>query len=97
MLSKHYLNQGIEQFYKILGATDILGNPVGLISNLGRGVEELYSEPYQGVLTGNVGKAALGIGRGVTGFVRKSTYGVTKSVSQLTGTWYMGIKGFSGR
>lgn len=45
-LVKHYLMQGIQQVYKILGATDIVGNPVGLISNLGRGVEELYSEPF---------------------------------------------------
>jgi len=46
LLSKHYIKQGISQVYKILGATDIVGNPVGLISNLGRGVEELYSEPF---------------------------------------------------
>lgn len=45
-LFKHYFMQGVQQIYKILGATDIVGNPVGLISNLGRGVEELYSEPF---------------------------------------------------
>lgn len=38
ILSKHYLTLGIQQLYKVLGATDILGNPVSLISNLGRGV-----------------------------------------------------------
>jgi hypothetical protein len=31
ILSTHYINQGINQIYKILGATDIIGNPVGLI------------------------------------------------------------------
>jgi vacuolar protein sorting-associated protein 13A/C len=89
--------QGVQQIYKILGAIDIVGNPVGLISNLGRGVEELYSEPFQGVLAGDMSKAARGLGKGIVGLTRKSAYGVSNSVSKLTGTWYMGIKGLSGR
>ena len=70
---------------------------MGLLSNLGRGVEELYLEPFQGALTGDMSRAARGIGKGVVGFAKKSTFGVSMSVSKLTGTWYMGIKGFSGR
>ncbi|TNV88198.1 hypothetical protein FGO68_gene7808 [Halteria grandinella] len=97
ILIKHYIMQGVQQIYKILGATDIVGNPVGLISNLGRGVEELYSEPFQGVLAGDMSRAARGLGKGLIGFTKKSAYGVSNSVSKLTGTWYMGIKGLSGR
>jgi vacuolar protein sorting-associated protein 13A/C len=97
LLSKHYIKQGISQVYKILGATDIVGNPVGLISNLGRGVEELYSEPFQGVLSGNMSNAAKGLGRGVVGFTKKTAFGVSNSVSKMTGTWYVGLRGFSGR
>ena len=96
-LIKHYVTQGIQQIYKVLGSTDIVGNPVGLISNLGRGVEELYSEPFQGALTGNISQAARGIGKGIFGFATKSAYGISNSVSKLTGTWYMGIRGLSGR
>jgi len=51
-----------------LGATDIVGNPVGLINNLGRGVEELYSEPFKGALTGQISGVARGVGKGVKGF-----------------------------
>ncbi len=81
----------------MLGATDILGNPVSLISNLGRGVEELYSEPFQGLLTGDISQAASGLGRGVKGLVGKTAFGVGNSVAKLTGTWYVGLRGFSGR
>ncbi len=41
-LITHYTTLGIQQIYKVLGATDIVGNPYGLIENLGRGFEELY-------------------------------------------------------
>lgn len=68
ILSKHYITQGIQQIYKVLGATDIVGNPVGLINNLGRGVEELYSEPFKGALTGQISGVARGVGKGVKGF-----------------------------
>lgn len=97
ILSKHYITQGIQQIYKVLGATDIVGNPVGLIDNLGRGVEELYSEPFKGALTGSVSGVASGVGKGVKGFVKNTTNGVSNSLAKLSGTWYLGIKGLSGR
>jgi len=97
VLSKHYINQGIQQIYKILGATDIIGNPVGLISNLGRGVEELYSEPFKGVISGDMSRAAIGLGKGVIGFGKKAAFGIGGSISRMTGTWYVGLREFSGR
>jgi hypothetical protein len=35
--------------------------------------------------------------RGVVGFTKKTAYGVSNSVSKLSGTWYVGLRGFSGR
>lgn len=69
---------------------------MGLINNLGRGVEELYSEPFQGVMSGDVSNIAKGLGKGILGFTSKTAYGLSNSVSKLTGVWYMGIKGISG-
>jgi len=97
IMMKHYVTQGVQQIYRILGATDIVGNPVGLISNLGRGVEELYMEPFQGVMQGDVKGIATGLGKGIRGFTSKTAYGISNSMSKLTGTWYLGIKGFSGQ
>jgi hypothetical protein len=64
---------------------------------LGRGVEELYSEPFQGVLSGDMSRAALGLGRGVIGFGKNAAFGIGGSVSRMTGTWYVGLRGLSGR
>lgn len=79
-MMKHYVKQGLQQFYQILGSTDIIGNPAGLINNLGRGVELLYNEPYQGILAGNAKDAAKGIGRGIKGLLANTTVGVSNSV-----------------
>ncbi|CDW72110.1 ph domain protein [Stylonychia lemnae] len=96
-LTKHYVKQGLEQIYQVFGATDIIGNPVSLINNLGRGVELLYSEPFQGVLQGSAKQAMKGITKGIKSFASNTAIGVSNSVSKMTGTWYMSISNLSGR
>lgn len=80
----------------MLGSTDILGNPAGLVNNLGRGVAELYSEPLEGILEGDAGQAVKGVARGVKGLVSHSAFGVSNSVSRMSGTLYLGLKHLSG-
>jgi Vacuolar-sorting-associated 13 protein, DH-like domain len=36
--------------YKILGSSDLIGNPSSLVSNLGTGVKDFFYEPAQGVV-----------------------------------------------
>lgn len=33
------------QFYKLIGSSDLIGNPVGLVNKLGTGVYEFVKEP----------------------------------------------------
>ena len=42
-------------------------------------------------------RAALGLGRGVIGFGKNAALAIGSSVSRLSGTWYVGLRGFSGR
>ena len=49
-LTWHYEQEVIAQTYKIIGAADILGNPVGLFSNLSSGVMDLFYEPIHGIM-----------------------------------------------
>ena len=42
-------------------------------------------------------RAALGLGRGVVGFGKKAAFGIGGSISRMTSTWYVGLRGFSGR
>jgi len=49
-ITKNYTRQAIFQFYKLIGSSDIIGNPVGLVDKLGTGVYEFISEPTKGLL-----------------------------------------------
>ena len=44
-IRRHYVIQGLQQIYKILGSLSIIGNPVGLVTNLGKGVTHLFQDP----------------------------------------------------
>ena len=63
-ITKNYSQQAIFQFYKLLGSSDIIGNPVGLVDKLGTGVFEFVSEPTKGLLKGP-DEFIGGIGKGV--------------------------------
>jgi hypothetical protein len=49
-ISLHYTDQLFYQVHRLIGSADILGNPVGLFSNLSSGVAELFYEPWQGLI-----------------------------------------------
>jgi len=44
----HYVFQGIKQFYKILGSSDLLGNPLSFVEKLGDGAVDFVKEPIKG-------------------------------------------------
>jgi len=44
---KHYKAQLVQQLYKLVGSFEFLGNPVGLVNNLGTGVKDFFYEPAQ--------------------------------------------------
>lgn len=86
-LIKNYQRQGVLQFYKILGSSDLIGNPVGLIDKLGTGVLEFISEPVKGVIKGP--KAfAEGITKGIRSLVGNIVAGSFGSISKITGNLY---------
>lgn len=48
-IRKHYSTQMVRQLYKLIGAFEFLGNPVGLVNNLGTGMHDFFYEPAQGI------------------------------------------------
>ncbi|KAI9322742.1 hypothetical protein BX666DRAFT_2109183 [Dichotomocladium elegans] len=100
----HYREEILFQLHKLLGSVDILGNPVGLFSNLSSGFGELFYEPYQGfIMSDRPQDLGIGIARGVGGFMKKGVFGVTDSMSRFTGSIGKGLsvatmdKGFQDR
>ncbi|EPS41948.1 hypothetical protein H072_4103 [Dactylellina haptotyla CBS 200.50] len=83
----HYSQEFLYQVHKILGSADFLGNPVGLFNNISSGVMDIFYEPYQGfVMTDRPQELGIGIAKGATSFVKKSVFGVTDSLSKVTGS-----------
>jgi hypothetical protein len=95
MLTRNYTRQGILQFYKLIGSSDLLGNPVGLIDKLGTGVFEFFNEPRKGLLKGPK-EFVGGVGKGVKSLVTNIVSGGFDSVSKITGSLYGVLKNVSG-
>lgn len=83
---QNYIRQGAVQFFNLLGASELLGNPIGLVRKLGTGVYELFEEPMKGMK--NPKDFAKGLGRGVRSLVSSAVSGSMESVSQVTGSLY---------
>ena len=87
MLSKHYTRAVIGQLAKVLGAVDVLGNPVGLLAGLGTGLSDLFWDPIEGVqsaasLTGAVTAGVTGVAKGSASLID----GTLTTATKATGT-----------
>ncbi|KAJ6262787.1 Vacuolar protein-sorting-associated protein [Drechslerella dactyloides] len=88
----HYSQEFLYQVHKILGSADFLGNPVGLFNNISSGVMDIFYEPYQGfVMTDRPQELGIGIAKGATSFVKKSVFGLSDSLSKVTGSISKGL------
>ncbi|KAG1472650.1 hypothetical protein G6F56_001412 [Rhizopus delemar] len=91
-MALHYREQAMYQVHRVLGSIDLLGNPVGLFNNLSSGFGELFYEPYQGfIMSDRPQDMGMGVAKGVGGFMKKSVFGVSDSVSKLTGSLGKGL------
>ena len=96
LVVKNYVKQGILQFYKILGSSDLLGNPIGLIDKLGTGVFEFFSEPVKGLMKASPSEFSKGVGKGVKSLVGGVVSGSFGSVSKITGSLYTIVREVGG-
>lgn len=87
----HYTQGFLLQLYRVLGSADFLGNPVGLFNNVSSGVADIFYEPYQGLVMHGNRELGLGIARGASSFVKKTVFGLTDSVSKVTGSIGKGL------
>lgn len=90
ILMQHYKKHGMSQILKILGALDILGNPVNLFSNIGTGVTEFFEKPIKGFVKGPL-EGFKGIGAGTGSCLKNVLKGSFNSVSKFTGSVANGV------
>ena len=46
-----FILQALRQFHAIALGLDVLGNPYGLLTDIGEGVKDFFYEPYQVLIT----------------------------------------------
>ncbi|KAI0218945.1 Vacuolar protein sorting-associated protein 13 [Massospora cicadina] len=91
-LTSYYGQEFVYQIHKIVGSVDVLGNPVGLFTNLSSGVVDIFYEPYQGiVMSDRPQDFGIGLARGTASFVKKTVFGVTDSFSKITDSLGKGL------
>ena len=95
-LIKHYSTEGIKKIYKILGSTDIIGNPVNFIEGLGTGFFDLVNEPRKGFLLGpkQFGKGIL---KGLGGLLSGIVGGAAGMIQRFSGTFYSATQNIMGK
>eukprot|EP01063_Lacrimia_lanifica_P035959 TRINITY_DN6997_c0_g3_i1.p1 TRINITY_DN6997_c0_g3~~TRINITY_DN6997_c0_g3_i1.p1 ORF type:complete len:3924 (+),score=1494.40 TRINITY_DN6997_c0_g3_i1:108-11879(+) len=91
---KHYTSSVMKGAYALIGALDFIGNPVGLFTNFGDGVSDLFYEPYHGA-TESPEAFAVGLGRGAASLGRHAVVGVMGTVSGVTSSISDGLAGLS--
>jgi hypothetical protein len=87
----NYKNQGIQQIYKIIGSSDLIGNPVGLVGKIGTGVVEFFDEPRKGFQNGPI-YFGTGVAKGFNSLVSNVIGGSLDFVGKITGTLYNATK-----
>ncbi|KAL7998115.1 putative guanylate cyclase activating protein [Plasmopara halstedii] len=80
-LIANYVQQGVMQAYRLIGSADIIGNPIGLVEDLGSGVVE-FLKITKGELTGD----AQTRGEGVKMLGKTIVKSSASSVAKITGS-----------
>lgn len=88
-IGTHFRNQALGQVSNVIGSIQVLGNPVGLLTNVGTGVKDFFYEPLEGLSNEGTTGMVHGVAKGTQSLVSNVTAGgfnmtanVTKSVGQ---------------
>ena len=93
-ISTFYTRQIALELYKILGTADLIGNPIGLATNLATGVWDFFYMPGQAVAK-NPMEIGEGLRKGTSSLLSNTMYGSFNTVSKVTGTFGKGMAALS--
>ena len=74
----------------LAGSLAVLGRPIGLMRNIGNGVQALFYEPYEGLMK-SPQSFMVGIGKGATSLVGGVMTGALDSTAALVGSYSAGL------
>lgn len=88
---RHYSRGVLRNLHTLFGSLDFIGNPVGLINNLGTGVKDFFYEPMEGAAAGSLEAFLGGLGKGTNSLLGNTLHGASGSAAKLTGTLGQGL------
>ena len=80
---------------KLVGSSDLIGNPTDFVNTLGTGVKSFYYEPRDGFMKGPL-QGGIGLIRGTGSLAAHVVGGIAGSVSKVTNTLNKGLLQLSG-
>ena len=90
----HYTNQVLKQIYLLILGLDVIGNPVGLVMGIQRGVGDLFYEPIQGIIQGPE-EFVEGLSLGMKSLASHVVGGAAGALGRITGTLGEGVSALS--
>ena len=86
----HYKDSLFYQLLKLLGSLDLIGNPIGLISNLGMGVKDAIVKPIEGFVDGPL-EMGRGFIEGTNSLVTNTVGGTFNSINKISKSMAQGM------
>jgi len=79
----HYKDNLSYQLLNVLGSLDLIGNPIGLINNLGMGVKDIIVKPIEGFVDGPL-EMGKGFIEGTNSLVTNTVGGTFSSINKIS-------------
>ena len=89
-LINKYKDESTKTLLRIVGSVDIIGNPMGLFSNISTGVIDLIEMPVNGFVQGPL-EGGKGLVAGAGSLMKNTISGTFNSVEKVTGSLASGI------
>jgi hypothetical protein len=93
-LGQHYVSCALSEAYKLVFASDVLGNPVAVLSALGTGVRDFFVEPAQGLVQSPLA-FGRGLVRGTGSLLRHTVVGLGTGLSSISSSVGAGVAALS--
>jgi hypothetical protein len=89
-LQSHYLVLLKKNIFRVVGASNLLGNPAKFVTHLGTGMKEFFYLPIEGAVKGPL-EAGKGIVMGTHSLVKNTVQGTFGSASKVLSTMSKGL------
>lgn len=90
-IGQYYAKRSMQEMYKLIGSSDMIGNPIGLVNDFDTAMFDLFYEPIDAI-TRNPRDFAKGLARGSLSFLKHSIHGTFNTASKVTDTVGTGLR-----